>query len=494
MKDLIRIDPSDNVAVAIRALSAGETVSDGVETVHVREEVPAGHKICMTAIPKGASVVKYGRPIGTAAEAIEPGAHVHTQNVKTGLGGVLDYVYRPKLVRLAPRKPESFLGFRRSDGKAGIRNEIWIIPTVGCVNSVAKEIEMRSRAFVHGSVGGVFAFSHPYGCSQLGGDLDRTRAALCGLIRHPNAGGVLVLGLGCENNGIESMKKELGSYDENRVRFLNCQDSTDEIADGVAKIRELCDFAARSEREPLPASELIVGLKCGGSDGFSGITANPLVGRFADRLISEGGTAILSEVPEMFGAETALMERCETREVFDKTKDLINGFKEYFLKNGEAVSDNPSPGNKAGGITTLEDKSLGCIQKGGHSPVEDVLLYGQPVEKKGLNLLQAPGNDLVSATAEAVSGAQLILFTTGRGTPFGSPVPTVKISTNTALFQKHGRWIDFNAGDLLENASPEEKDDALFAYVLSLASGEKETNSERGGYRDFAIFKNGVTL
>ena len=494
MKDLFRIDPADNVAVALRNITANETVSDGFGNIRVLDDVAAGHKVCLSEIPKGAAVVKYGRPIGTASEPIKAGWSVHTQNLKTGLGGVLSYQYHPNFSLPENRMPESFMGYRRPDGKTGIRNEVWIVPTVGCVGSVAKEIEARSKDFVRGGVEGVFAFSHPYGCSQLGGDLDNTRAALCGLIRHPNAGGVLVLGLGCENNGIDGMKKELGDFDENRVKFLNCQDSADEIAEGVSLVRELCSFASHSVRKPVPASELIIGLKCGGSDGFSGITANPLVGRFADRLISEGGTAILSEVPEMFGAETALMDRCLTEKTFEKTKDMINGFKEYFLKNGAEVSENPSPGNKAGGITTLEEKSLGCIQKGGRSPVTDVLRYGEPVRKKGLNLLQAPGNDLVSSSAEAVSGAQLILFTTGRGTPFGSPVPTVKISTNTALFRKHENWIDFNAGDVLEDVSPEQKTDALFQYVFSLASGKARTKCEQNGFRDFAIFKSGVTL
>lgn len=493
-KDLIRIDPSDNVAVALRPIPAGETVSDGFREITAAENIPAGHKLCVADLSAGDAVIKYGRPIGFAAEAVAAGRHIHTHNLKTGLGGVLSYEYRPKLTLPEPRAPETFQGYRRPDGKTGIRNEVWVVPTVGCVNSVAEAIALRARDAAGDGVDGVFAFPHPYGCSQLGGDLEHTRAALCGLIRHPNAGGVLVLGLGCENNGINGIREELGSFDADRVKFLNCQDSSDEIGEGVSLVRSLCAYAARSRREPVPASELVMGLKCGGSDGFSGITANPLVGRFTDRLIAEGGTALLSEVPEMFGAETVLMNRCVTEKVFEQTKNMINQFKEYFLESGAPVSENPSPGNRAGGITTLEEKSLGCIQKGGHAPVAGVLGYGESVCKKGLNLLQAPGNDLVSATAEAVSGAQLILFTTGRGTPFGSPVPTVKISTNTPLFKKHENWIDFNAGDLLDGASPEEKTDALFAYVLSLASGEKRTKSEQNGYRDFAVFKSGVTL
>ena len=491
---VMRIHPADNVAVALEALTKGEQVTRDGEPVRVLSDIPAGHKICLRPIPAGGAVVKYGYPIGYAQKDIVPGEHIHTHNLKTGLGELLEYRYEPSFQELPSRPASTFLGFCRADGQVGIRNEIWIVPTVGCVNMVAKNIEKRARQLVSGPVDGVYAFPHPYGCSQMGDDHKNTRDALCGLIRHPNAGGVLVLGLGCEENQVAGIQQALGEYDERRVKFLVCQEVEDEEEAALSLIRELVDNAGSCKREPVPMSKLTVGLKCGGSDGFSGLTANPLVGAFSDRLVAEGGTTILTEVPEMFGAETILMNRCRTREVFDKTVSLINDFKDYFIRHGQVIYENPSPGNKAGGISTLEDKSLGCTQKGGSAPVEDVLRYTEPVKAKGLNLLQAPGNDLVASSAEAVSGAQLVLFTTGRGTPFGSPVPTVKISTNSALYARKRNWIDFNAGQLLEGKPMEQLCDEFYAYIRALASGEVQTCSEREGMRDLAIFKNGVTL
>lgn len=494
MNKIYRIHPSDNVAVAVEALRAGESVDAGSGAVVLRSDVPAGHKVALRDIPKGENVVKYGFPIGTASCEIAAGDWVHTHNTATRLSGLLDYTYEPDFRPLPPQKPEKFLGYRRKDGTVGIRNEIWIIPTVGCVNAVAKQIEQESRKFLSPALDGIYAFSHPYGCSQLSQDLLDTQLALCGLIRHPNAGGVLVLGLGCENNSMDEMKKILGPYDADRVKFLVCQEHEDEIADGVEMVRELCGYASRFRREPCGADELIVGLKCGGSDGFSGITANPLVGTFSDRLIAQGGTAVLTEVPEMFGAETILMNRCRNEAVFQKTVDLINHFKQYFMDYHQKIDSNPSPGNKAGGITTLEDKSLGCVQKGGSAPVCDVLNYGSPVTEKGLNLLQGPGNDLVAATALAVSGAHLVLFTTGRGTPFGCPVPTVKISSNSALARRKKDWIDFDAGRLLGGEEPDGLSEEFFRFVMDIASGRETAKSERLGQHGLAIFKTGVTL
>lgn len=376
----------------------------------------------------------------------------------------------------------------------GIRNEVWIIPTVGCVNDIAKMIEKKAQSLIKENIDGIYTFTHPYGCSQLGDDLLNTQKALAGLINHPNAGAVLVLGLGCENNTIDGLKAVIGDYDEKRVKFVVSQEHEDEVAVALEVLGELVNYASGFTREDVPASELVIGLKCGGSDGFSGITANPLVGAVSDKLISEGGTTILTEVPEMFGAETLLMKRCVNEEVFDKTVSLINNFKNYFIKHDQVVYENPSPGNKKGGISTLEDKSLGCTQKGGSAPVEDVLTYGQPVVTKGLNLLQAPGNDLVASTALAVSGAHIVLFTTGRGTPFGSPVPTVKISSNNELYAKKKNWIDFNAGQLLLGRTMEEVSTEFYAYILALASGEIQCKTEENGIRDLAIFKDGVTL
>ena len=494
MEKVYRINPKDNVAVALCPLKAGESIGTESGAAVLRSDVTPGHKVALRTIAKGEDIVKYGFPIGTAAEEIPAGTWVHTHNTATKLGDLLEYAYHPDFCPLKPQKPEIFLGYRRKDGRAGTRNEVWIIPTVGCVNSIAKQIEDECQKFLTPELDGIFSYSHPYGCSQLSQDLRNTQLALCGLITHPNAGGVLVLGLGCENNNIDELKKVLGPYDENRVKFLVCQEQEDEVSAAVAEVEKLCRYASQFHREPCSAELLTVGLKCGGSDGFSGITANPLVGEFSDRLIAQGGTTILTEVPEMFGAETLLMNRCRSKEVFDKTVLLINNFKQYFMDYHQKIDSNPSPGNKAGGITTLEDKSLGCVQKGGTAPVSDVLTYGQPVTEKGLNLLQGPGNDLVASTALAVSGAQIILFTTGRGTPFGCPVPTVKISSNSMLARKKANWIDFDAGCLLSGTSMQDLSREFFRYVLDVASGRKTAKSESLDKRNLAIFKNGVTL
>ncbi|MCL1941830.1 MAG: altronate dehydratase family protein [Synergistaceae bacterium] len=491
---IIIINPADNVAVALEPVSEGEIISAGEREFEAKNHISPGHKIALRDIPAGGEVVKYGYPIGRAVADISAGEIVHVHNLKTGLSGELEYVYKPRLTPPEPRTPGSFKGFRRGDGKAGIRNEIWIIPTVGCVNSIGQIIAAKARGLVRGTVDGIYSFSHPYGCSQLGADHENTKKALRGLINHPNAGAALVLGLGCENNTIEGMKAMLGHGDTERIKFLTCQDTEDEIESALKLLAELVSYAERFEREDIPTSELVVGLKCGGSDGLSGITANPLVGVFSDRLIAEGGTAILTEVPELFGAETILMNRCESREVFEKTVRLINDFKEYFISHGQPVHGNPSPGNKDGGITTLEDKSLGCTQKAGRATVTDVLKYGESAEKKGLNLLESPGNDLVSSTALAVSGAHLVLFTTGRGTPFGSPVPTLKISSNTPLAEKKRGWIDFDAGSVAAGADINSLGDDLYELVRDVASGKTQTKTEQFGIRDLAIFKNGVTL
>lgn len=491
---IIRIHPSDCVAVAVESISAGETVTAGDITLTAREPIPAGHKIALRSLSAGENILKYGFPIGHATTDIPAGSHVHTQNVKSNLGGQLTYTYTPDFRDLPPQPPRTFRGYRRPDGKVGIRNEVWIVPTVGCVNSIVREIERQAQAFKTDAIDAVCSFCHPYGCSQLGDDQEMTLRYLSGLIRHPNAAAVLVVGLGCENGNIAELKKVLGDYDPMRVRFLVAQDCEDEIADALSILEELCRYADTFRREDCPASELILGLKCGGSDGFSGITANPLLGSLSDTLIAQGGSTILTEVPEMFGAETILMNRCRTEKQFDATVTLINDFKAYFMRYGEKTDENPSPGNKAGGITTLEDKSLGCTQKGGSAPVEDVLRYGDPIRKKGLSLLQAPGNDLVASGALMASGAQMVLFTTGRGTPFGCPIPTVKISSNTPLYNKKRSWIDFNAGTLLECVSMEELTEQFYAYILALASGDVQAKSELLDRHDLAIFKDGVTL
>jgi len=492
----LKINPSDNVVVALSELKAGESVTVGDLTITVTENIAPGHKLAIKNIGAGEAVTKYGHKIGNATADISAGQTVHTHNLKTALDGLLEYTYNPKKAEKKSATPTTFKGFKRKDGKVGIRNEVWIIPTVGCINSTALQLEKDASKLLgaDSTIDGIYSFGHPYGCSQLGDDHENTRRAIAGLISHPNAGAVLVVGLGCENNDAESLKKLLGDYDTDRVKFLICQECKNEFEDGLVLMRELIDHANGFEREDVPMSELIVGLKCGGSDGFSGITANPLAGAFADRLIAEGGAIILTEVPEMFGAETILMDRCQTSEIFENTVKMINDFKNYYIKNGQNIYENPSPGNKAGGITTLEDKSLGCVQKGGSTNVVDVLGYCEPVKTRGLNLLTGPGNDLVSVSAMTASGAHLILFTTGLGTPFGAPAPTVKISSNTALYDKKKRWIDFDAGRLLKDTKMETLRDELYEYVRSLASGEIKAKNEILGAREFTIFKTGITL
>lgn len=449
---------------------------------NVEVNLDNGHKYAVRDLAEGENVIKYGQPIGHTTAPVKAGEHVHTHNMKTNLSGTLEYTYTPYEMQVAPQKTErTFMAYERKNGSVGIRNDIWIIPTVGCVNSIAQKIAAET---------GAKAFTHPFGCSQLGDDQKTTQLVLRGLINHPNAGGVLVLGLGCENNNIAVFKEVLGEYDEERVTFLNAQDCEDEVKDGINAVLELKRRADGQKRVPVNISKLKIGLKCGGSDGYSGISANPLVGRLSDKLISCGGSCVLTEVPEMFGAEHLLMKRCVNRETFDKTVALINNFKEYFIRHNQVVYENPSPGNKAGGITTLEEKSLGCVQKGGLSPVVDVLDYGDTLQKNGLSLLNGPGNDIVAITNLAAAGVHMILFTTGRGTPVGAPVPTVKISTNTALAEHKNGWIDFDAGLTL---CGQELTDELFDFCIEVAEG-KLTKNEQHGYEDISIFKDGVVL
>lgn len=490
----IKIHKLDSVAVAVEPLKSGETVTVDATEIHLLNDIPAGHKFALKDIPQNENIIKYAYPIGHAKCHIKKGEHIHTHNTKSNLTGVLEYDYNPDFKEVEKTKPLTFMGYKRPDGKVGIRNEIWIVPTVGCVNSIVREIENQAQKFKTDNIDGIYSYNHPFGCSQLGADMNMTLKYLSGLIKHPNAAAVLVVGLGCENGNIEELKKVLGDYDETRVKFMVAQDVEDEIAAGVKTVEEFSKIVDTYKREECPVSDLVIGLKCGGSDGFSGITANPLLGLLSDKVIGMGGSTILTEVPEMFGAERILMNRCRTENEFNKTVDLINNFKKYFMRYGEKIDENPSPGNKAGGITTLEDKALGCTQKSGTAPVDDVLSYGEPVEKKGLSLLQAPGNDLVAANALAVSGAQLVLFTTGRGTPFGCPIPTAKISSNSALAAKKKKWIDFNAGSLLENKSLDELVDEFLDFVLKLASGEITAKSEVYDKHELAIFKDGVTL
>ena len=493
----IKINPADNVAVALEDLSKGEVV----EGVTLLVDIPRGHKIVLRDLRAGENVIKYGFPIGHVTRDAAAGTMVNHECIKTNLEGLLDYKYEPLPSVISSEgeavveKSRTFKGFRRADGQVGIRNQIWVIPTVGCVNGICQQIVDRFKAENpgHPGVDAIVAFPHNYGCSQLGGDHENTRTVLADMVHHPNAGGVLVVSLGCENNQLDAFRELVGPVDESRVRMFKTQEVDDEVEYGLQQLREIYAVASKDVREDVPVSELRVGLKCGGSDGLSGITANPLLGVFSDWIVAQGGTTVLTEVPEMFGAETILMNRCQDEATFDKTVHLINDFKEYFMKQGMPVYENPSPGNKAGGISTLEEKSLGCTQKCGKSIVRGVLKYGERLSVKGLNLLSAPGNDLVASTALAASGCQIVLFTTGRGTPFGSFVPTMKISTNTPLYEKKPGWIDFNAGVLAQDEPMSAVSERFIDFVLAAASGTP-VNNERNGYREIAIFKQGVTL
>ncbi len=496
MNELIQINNKDMVAVALTALKAGSVVAvAGADScITLTEDITMGHKVALRDIKEGEPVIKYGFPIGQATRDIKAGSHIHTHNLRTLLSSGLTYSFNPtSSVLKCTHQSTNFYGYARVDGRVGVRNELWIVPTVGCVNGIAESLARKAQSLVGGGIDNVRAFTHPYGCSQLGDDQEHTRTILANFATHPNAGGVLVLGLGCENSGVGEIQKRMGSFDARRTRFLISQDVEDEFETGYHLLEELAEVMRSDTRVSCDASKLVVGLKCGGSDGLSGITANPTIGGFSDLLISSGGSTILTEVPEMFGAETILMNRCKDRATFEKTVNLINDFKHYFEASGQPVYENPSPGNKAGGITTLEDKALGCTQKSGSAEVVDVLQYGGRVTEHGLNLLSAPGNDLVASTALAAAGAQIVLFSTGRGTPFGCPVPTVKISSNSALAEHKSTWIDFNAGTLVEGGTVQEKSMELFRFVMEIAEGRK-TKNELNGFQGMAIFKTGTTL
>ena len=491
----LKINPADSVVVCLQAKKKGDIIEiDGLKVV-VSQDTPAGHKVLIKDAPKGTDIIKYGYPIGHAKEDLKAGDWVNENNLKTNLSGTLEYTYNPVNQELDIKKENrTFKGYVRKNGDVGVRNEIWIVPTVGCVNGIAERlVDALKKETGEEGIDAIHAWHHNFGCSQLSGDHENTRKVLRDICLHPNAGAVLVLSLGCENNQPDDFMKMLGDYDKDRIKLLITQKVDDEMEAGMEILRELYDIARQDKRTEVPVSKLRVGLKCGGSDGFSGITANPLVGEFSDWLVAQGGTSVLTEVPEMFGAETILMNRCRTEDLFNQTVSMINNFKEYFLSHGEPVGENPSPGNKAGGISTLEDKALGCTQKCGKAPVSGVMEYGDRLEHDGLNLLSAPGNDLVAATALASCGCHLVLFTTGRGTPFGTFVPTMKIATNPYLASHKKNWIDFSAGQLVEGRTMQELVPEFIDKVLAVASGELAKNEENG-YREISIFKNGVTL
>jgi altronate hydrolase len=495
MKDFIKINPKDNVIVALKDLPINHIINLEEISIELKNDVNQGHKIAIKEIKKNENIIKYGVPIGHALEDIKIGEHVHTHNIKTNLKDLLNYSYDKKTEDFKVSLPNKNVNvYQRKNGDVGIRNELWIVPTVGCVNGIGEQIKERfEKENDISNIDGVFMFPHNYGCSQLGDDHETTKIILQNMVKHPNAGGVLILGLGCENNQIGPFMDTLGNYDENRVKTLITQDVEDEVEEGLKLLKELYNTMKNDKRVEAPISSLKIGLECGGSDSFSGITANPLLGELSNYLINYGGTTVLTEVPEMFGAETFLMERAKDKETFDKVVCLINDFKEYFIKHDQEIYENPSPGNKKGGITTLEEKSLGAVEKSGKSEVIDVLKYGEIIKKNGLNLLSAPGNDLVATTALAASGCHMVIFTTGRGTPFGGFVPTIKVSTNSNIFNKKKNWMDFNAGALVEDKTMDEVLESLIDLIVEVSNG-KQSKNEINKFRNLAIFKSGVTL
>ena len=496
MQDAIKIHSRDNVAVALRDLEAGSTVELSDVAVTLQQEVGRGHKFALQPIAQRDLVIKYGLPIGHATQPIAEGEVIHSQNSRTNLSDLDEYEYQPEFVDVPPQPGDREVQiYRRANGDVGIRNELWILPTVDCVNGIARQILQRFLKETQDAadIDGAFLFSHTFGCSQLGQDHDNTRTMLQNMVRHPNAGAVLVIGLGCENNQVDAFRDTLGSFESDRVEFMVCQQHDDEVEAGLERLHALYEKMRHDQREPGKLSELKFGLECGGSDGFSGITANPLLGRFSDQMIANGGTTVLTEVPEMFGAERILMSRCRDESTFDKTVAMINDFKQYFIDHQQPIYENPSPGNKAGGITTLEEKSLGCTQKAGQSQVVDVLKYGERLKTPGLNLLSAPGNDAVATSALAGAGCHMVLFSTGRGTPYGGFVPTVKLATNTPLAEKKPHWIDFDAGRLIHGMSMDEMLADFVDTIVTIANGQA-TNNEKNDFRELAIFKSGVTL
>lgn len=492
----LRLNDSDNVAVALEPLGAGYRVKLHGQDILLATDIHPGHKFALSDLPQGSSIVKYGMTIGKATRHIGAGEHVHVHNLITALRESENYVYCPTGPDESGAQSSdcNFDGYRRENGLVGTRNEIWVLSTVGCVAHLAQTIARRANELHKNRCDGVYAFSHPFGCSQVGDDLRHTQGVLAALARNPNAGGVLIVGLGCENNQARSLLEEIPHECRDKVRFFNCQAVADEFEEGLKQVEALVDIAVGYQREPCPVSELVLGLKCGGSDGFSGLTANPLVGRVANRITASKGSVLLTEIPEMFGAEQVLMNRAASKEVFLGIVDLVVSFKQYLLDHGQSIDDNPSPGNRDGGITSLEEKSMGAIQKGGTATVTDVLKYGEIVRRKGLSLVEAPGNDAVSSTALTASGATMILFTTGRGTPLGFPVPTVKISSNTQVATLKKNWIDFDAGRVLAGGDLDSIADELIQQIIDVASGRIQTRSECNGQREIAIWKKGVTL
>ncbi len=488
MLDAVKIHPEDDVMVALHDLPAGTEV----EGIVLLEDVKQAHKFAIHDMKAGELLHKYGNVIGRLKCDVKKGQWIHSDELGTALDEAPTYHYQKGKVTPKKESQRTWQGYLREDGRAGTRNDLFLIPTVGCVNLQLQTLREKFLELHPEMKGRVQIANHPYGCSQLGGDFENTASLLSGIAHNPNAGGVLVLGLGCENNRLSEFVKRLSDIPEKRLRYFNSQDYEDEIEHGLAMLEELYFNMKDDSRVTLPLSKLTLGLKCGGSDGFSGLTANPLLGLAADEIGACGGQVGLTEVPEMFGAEQDLMNRAKDEATYKKVVALIENFKAYYARNNQPCYENPSPGNKDGGITTLEEKSNGCVLKGGHLEVEDVLDYGERFHSPGLSLLNGPGNDIVASTNLLAAGATIICFTTGRGTPFSSIVPTLKLATNHKLASFKSNWIDFDCQVVFEKGFEEAKEE-LLDLIVRVASGEKSKGEEHG-MAQIALFKTGVTL
>lgn len=484
MNTLLRLHPKDNVALALRPLPSGARVSVEGISLFTRDPIPYGHKVALVSIPKGGRIIKYGYPIGRAVRSISPGEHVHVHNTESGRahGDTARPVIREES-SLIPRFPQdTFLGFRRQDGRVGVRNHVLVMASVHCVNGGVERIGRE--------VPGVVALPHIYGCSQLGEDLAQTRRVLEGYVSHPNVGATLIVGLGCE--ALPTRELVDGLRDRGyRVELLLLQEiggSRAAVRKGKELAAELLGEVGKLRPEPVPLSELVVGVECGGSDAWSGVTANPAVGAIADALVAHGGTVILSEVTEFIGAEHILAARAISPEVGKAILRAVARREGVAVEMGvDLRGAQPSPGNMEGGLTTIEEKSLGAIVKGGTTPVREFLGYGERPSARGLVVMDTSGNDLESVTGMVAGGAQVVLFTTGRGTPVGNPiVPVIKISSNTPLYERMRDDLDFDAGSILRGEPPTSVAARLAALLLEVAGG-RPTQAEVWGHREFAI-------
>ncbi len=501
----IRLNGRDNVIVLTKAFAAGTApVGSGVPLSRL---VPSGHKIAVTDIALGEPVLKFGQIIGYASQPIAKGEQVHTHNCAMGAH---DQNYRigddfQAIDYVAEASRRTFDGYRRSDGRAGTRNFIALCATVNCSATVVRHIAdhfNRSGALDdYPNVDGVIALAHGTGCGMAssGEGYEALQRVLWGHATHPNVGAAIFIGLGCEVMQIGRMKAMFGSSGEERFHGLTIQETggtRKTIAAGIEAIKKLLPAVNDIKRVPIPVSELVVGLQCGGSDGFSGITANPALGAATDILVKQGGTALLSETPEIYGAEQLLVRRAASQEVGEKLIARIRWWENYTAVNGGSMDNNPSPGNKAGGLTTILEKSLGAAAKGGTLALSGVLLYAEQVKERGFVFMDSPGYDPVSATGQIASGAQLVVFTTGRGSAFGSkPAPTIKLATNSAMYKMLDEDMDINCGDIIDGVSIEAKGEEIFEKMIEIASGRQSKSEALGlGDNEFVPWQIGATM